>query len=218
MSIPPYPSSASRSSPLVQICHGTPGLLLLVGAATLHEPLNAYRAPEWDEAIRLGTKRIWDEGLLSKGGGLCHGIAGNAWPWLILAGAEFGNMAQDSGKMSSIEEPSVAQKQEKLPADELLSRALSFLLHTRETAPFKAESESRYRMPDNPYSLLEGLAGTICAWSEACVLITARLELIEMNQEASVGDGGIGNEWYKDFLDDLQGFPGLGGCGAFGLL
>ena len=218
MSIPVFPSSASRSSPLLQICHGAPGLLLLVGAAKRHEQLNAYHAPEWDEAVRLGTMRTWDEGLLSKGGGLCHGIAGNAWPWLILAGAEFGNMSQETEKISGIEAPGPVQQQEKLSADELLSRALSFLLHTRETPPFKPESESRYRVPDNPYSLLEGLAGTVCAWSEACVLIIARLRLVKMDQEGSVGPVPIEDEQYRGHLADMLGFPGLGGCGALGLL
>jgi hypothetical protein len=183
-----------------------------------HKELNAYRAPEWDEAVSLGTERVWDEGLLSKGGGLCHGISGNAWPWLILAGAEFGNMSQESGKVSGIEEQGTTQQQVKLSADKFLSRALSFLLHTRETSPFKPASESRYRMPDNPYSLLEGLAGTVCAWSEACVLITARLKLMEMDHVGSVGPGPIEDVRYRGYLADMQGFPGLGGCGAFGLL
>ena len=207
MSVPTYPSSTSRRSPLMQICHGAPGLLLLLGATRHHEQLSGHKTPEWDEAIQRCTERVWDEGLLSKGGGLCHGIAGNAWPWLILAADAF---AQTSSTAADF----VATNTEgKVAGDEFLSRALAFLLHAQETPPLT--SESRYRVPDHPYSLLEGLAGTICAWSEACVLLTTRLRLMKMGEERS---GGTADEWYADFVAGLLGFPGLGGCGACGWL
>lgn len=207
MSLPPYPSS--RPSPLVQICHGTPGLLFLLAAARGKEELNAYRQPEWNEAARLGSQRIWEEGLLSKGGGLCHGIAGNAWPWLILA-----SYSLDDSLSAGPEKPESKDPHSEVCRDDLLLRALAFLLHARETQPFAPPAsetglQNRYRMPDNPYSLFEGLAGTICAWSEACVVITARLRSMEMGEAADL----------DSVLKDLRGFPGLGGYGgAFGLL
>lgn len=85
MSIPELPSTSNRTSPLVQICHGTPGLLYLLSLARKNtEFVKRYWTPEHDEAIKLCSERVWGEGLLSKGGGLCHGLAGNAWPWLVL--------------------------------------------------------------------------------------------------------------------------------------
>jgi len=199
MSLPAYPSSAVRASPLVQMCHGAPGLLLLLGAARHHEKLNKYRVPDLEEAVQLCSERLWEQGLLSKGGGLCHGIGGNAWPWLTLAAAELENYPHLGEDRSA-------------PADIFLARALAFLLHARETPPFKPGAESNYRMPDHPYSLYEGLAGTICAWSEACMLITLRIKLLESPENK--GD----DEWVAKHLVSTQGFPGLGGHGAFGLL
>jgi hypothetical protein len=196
MSIPPWKSS--RPSPLVQICHGTPGLLLLLATAKGIPGLDEFQTAEWDEAIRLGSKRVWEEGLLSKGGGLCHGIAGNAWPWLLLHGKVaieeyIKSEPTNVGKGSTLQ-------YEKLSADDLLSKALSFLLAARSTPPFAMESP--YRMPDNPFSLFEGLAGTICAWSEACAVIMARLERMkDPYRDPRCASNGF----------HILGFPGLGG-------
>jgi hypothetical protein len=44
---------------------------------------------------------------------------------------------------------------------------------------------SVYRRPDHPYSLFEGLAGAVCAWADACVVIRERLE--GMGTSASIG-------------------------------
>ncbi|KAK9426982.1 hypothetical protein V1505DRAFT_98860 [Lipomyces doorenjongii] len=77
-------NSSSRSSPPV-LTHCSPGILLLLACARTNAHLTSdFWQPEWDEAIRWATERVWEEGLLSKGGSLCHGIAGNAWPLLLL--------------------------------------------------------------------------------------------------------------------------------------
>jgi hypothetical protein len=209
MSIPPWQSS--RPSPLVQICHGTPGLLLLLAAAKGTPYLREYLNGEWDEAIRLGSERIWEEGLLSKGGGLCHGVAGNAWPWLLLHEKFMEEKNWKPTPLFEAEKPGALQH-EKLSADYFLSRALAFLLAARETQPFMRDS--RYRMPDHPFSLFEGLAGTICAWAEACAVITARLKLMKVQAKE------FSRESYENAMDpgDILGFPGLGGMGPHGLL
>jgi hypothetical protein len=102
-----------------------------------------------------------------------------------------------------------------LTGDYFLSKALAFLLHARETPPFKTQSP--YRTPDHPYSLFEGLAGTVCAWAEACVAITIRLRKIEAEEERGV-DTFKDDEEFESLLVDELGFPGLGGHGAKGLL
>jgi hypothetical protein len=76
-----------------------------------------------------------------------------------------------------------------------MGRALAFILHSVELPPMTSHS-SPYRMPDNPYSLFEGLAGAICCWSEACVLICRILGETE---------------------ESLLGFPAVGGVGATGV-
>ncbi|KAK2760701.1 hypothetical protein FQN54_001936 [Arachnomyces sp. PD_36] len=204
------PRSTSRSSPLVQICHGTPGLLLLLAKARRNPHIvSTYWKPEWDEAIKLGTETVWNEGLLSKGGGLCHGIAGNAWPLLALHGCYFNSALEaatlgDNGSQEGSPAP--------LSADDFLAKALAFLLHARETPPFKSDSgpsQQPYRMPDSPYSLFEGLAGTICAWAEACVVITTRFRKLEKLERGELPRRG---DIEKQDEDEL-GIPGLGGLG-----
>ena len=219
-SVPEWPSS--RASPLVQICHGTPGLLLLLACARSHPTVACgYWEPSWDQAIRLGSERIWEQGLLSKGGGLCHGIAGNAWPWLMLHDCfEYRTGLEEEFKDGFRQRTGLDVPDEGLSGDYFLSKALAFLLHAQTTAPFKEqlpEAEKRYRMPDHPYSLFEGLAGSVCAWAEACVVLAARLRKMEA-EDASDGESSGDDEVFRALWQQRLGFPGLGGHGAKGLL
>lgn len=77
-----------RSEPLVQVCHGSPGLLLLL--ATFRRRFPEEWKDEWNEAQRMASDRVWEEGILKKGSSVCHGITGNAWPWLFLSRFEEG--------------------------------------------------------------------------------------------------------------------------------
>ncbi|KAL2814126.1 hypothetical protein BJX63DRAFT_392997 [Aspergillus granulosus] len=225
--IPPRSTSSSHSSPLVQICHGSPAILALMGCALkIPELVLSHWTPEWDTAIRLATQRVWEEGLLSKGGGLCHGIAGNAWPLLMLYGAfeENGDILQDARENYATRMRSTARTQagtgDPLVADYFLSRALAMLLHACETQPYNqmpVDAANDYRMPDHPYSLFEGLSGTVCAWSEACVALKARLRKMELQQNGQdlylSGDSAV-----KECSRQQLGFPFLGGNGVTGLL
>ncbi|KAI9831598.1 MAG: hypothetical protein M1838_005717 [Thelocarpon superellum] len=217
-STPVLPSS--RASPLVQLCHGTPGLLLLLATARSHPLMRPRWAPVWDEAISAGSQRVWEEGLLSKGGGLCHGMAGNAWPWLMLHDSFAYGPPPEAVDPVILNLTSWSREGEEgagQPGDVHLSRALAFLLHARDTPPFaawssdnrsKLDGENQYRTPDHPYSLFEGLAGTTCAWAEACVTIEARL--CKMRGEGSAKE--------DEILRRRLGMPGLGGHGARGML
>jgi len=193
LSTPDYPSSSNKEFPLVQICHGAPGHLLLMGILQdQHNPCRAFWQPSWTESVQLATTVIWEQGLLSKGGGLCHGLAGNAWPWLISSR----NVMFSNGSTKG--------------SDEALSLALAFLLETRFTQPFS--SAERYRLPDAPLSMFEGLAGTVCAWSEACIVIEMRLHEMKGGNGLSVAYNA------KDLDNCLLGVPGLGGYGVRGFL
>lgn len=218
-SIPDWPSKTSRSSPLVQICHGTPGLLLLLAAAAQNlEFSNAYYKMEWIEAMHLGAQRVWEQGLLSKGGGLCHGIAGNAWPLLMLHDCvEFNYIPVKMVAECSDELRSIFMKDERPTGDWLLSRALAMLQECRNTRPFS--SDEKYMMPDNPYSLFGGLTGTMSAWSEAVLAIQARLLHMKAMERALYefpkGENKeVKMRWLKLLMDRL-GFPGVGVDFAF---
>ncbi|OOF97029.1 hypothetical protein ASPCADRAFT_165427 [Aspergillus carbonarius ITEM 5010] len=184
--LPDRGPSSRRSSPLVQICHGSPGILTLMASARRNIPLTSnFWQPEWDMAIRLASERVWEEGLLSKGGGICHGITGNAWP-LLLIHDSFQYDKEEMGiakrnYMGRTQTTKVTAVESGLTGDYFLSRALSLMLHARETPPYHnptSPASHIYRMPDHPFSLTEGLAGVVCAWADACV--TVRMRLREM--------------------------------------
>ncbi|KGO44291.1 hypothetical protein PEX1_047860 [Penicillium expansum] len=227
MTLPPYGSKQS-SSELVQLCHGSPGLLILLGAALKNKSLtHAHWDPSWDQAIYLGTERVWEEGLLSKGGSLCHGIAGNAWAWLLLHDCfEYHSETLNEARTLYLQRnqlpalPNVEMSQE-LTSDFFLSRALAFMLHARQTKPYNtspASSDKDYRMPDEPYSLFEGLAGNVCAWADTCAVLQARLRKMELVEMGVCATSGLSRDpAFQDAFCRQLGFPALGGNGAMGI-
>ncbi|PGH00150.1 hypothetical protein GX51_05963 [Blastomyces parvus] len=209
--------SPSRYAPYVQICHGTPGMLILLAQARNNTQLmRSFWEPDWDKAIRIGSREVWERGLLFKGGGICHGIAGNAWPLLLLHDSfEYGKERTELAKLSFKDRTgSDASAEEELTPEYFLSRALTLLLYARKTPPFhrrESRDEREFRLPDTPYSLFEGLAGTCAAWADACVVIKARLRKKELDNE---GSGVSFEEIETDELLSKQlqqelGFPGL---------
>ncbi|CAG9466523.1 unnamed protein product [Pedinophyceae sp. YPF-701] len=84
-------SHGSRTDRLVQWCHGAPGLMMLLAQAlpfvkrSLESPSPGCPAvPEQEirDALAAASEVVWQRGLLRKGCGLCHGIAGNAYAFL----------------------------------------------------------------------------------------------------------------------------------------
>ena len=224
------PRSSSRPSHLVQLCHGSPGLLVLLASARRNAILSTYWQPEWDKAIYLGTESVWEEGLLSKGGSLCHGLTGNAWPLLMLhdcfeytkdlPGAKPAMVLEDTSPTKSNSSNISSQA---LSGDYFLSKALTFLRLAQECPPYSSDlgikSSYHFRMPDCPYSLYEGLAGMVCAWAEACAVIQARLRKLEIDGAGEEAVNKLkGDEIFENFMLQQLGIPGFGGQGPSGLL
>jgi hypothetical protein len=69
---------AGRAAPLVQWCHGAPGM---VGSFRHFPP---GRDAAVDALLLRGGELIWRAGPLTKGPGLCHGTAGNGYAFLEL--------------------------------------------------------------------------------------------------------------------------------------
>lgn len=82
-------------------------------------------------ACERAAEVIWRKGLLTKGPGLCHGVAGNGYALL--------NMHRLTNDPKH------------------LYRAIQFA-HFLEAPEFAAF----LHQPDRPWSLYEGLAGTVC--------------------------------------------------------
>lgn len=66
-----------RSGWLVQICHGAPGMIACLSGLIGEDD-------EFDNLMISAGNLTWDAGPVSKGGGLCHGTAGNGWAFLKL--------------------------------------------------------------------------------------------------------------------------------------
>lgn len=69
----------SESEELVHWCHGAPGVVYLMAKAYLHWRDDKYL----QSCIKCGDI-VWTKGLLKKGPGICHGVAGNAYVFLLL--------------------------------------------------------------------------------------------------------------------------------------
>ena len=67
---------AEGRKPLVQDCHGAPGIVCRLGGVS--------RTAQWDSLLRGAGELTWHAGPLSKGPSLCHGTAGSAMACLKL--------------------------------------------------------------------------------------------------------------------------------------
>ena len=70
------PQRPAHWLPLVQDCHGAPGIVCRLAAAP--------RTAEWDTLLWQAGELTWHAGPLSKGAGLCHGTAGSGFAMLKL--------------------------------------------------------------------------------------------------------------------------------------
>ncbi|CAJ1410888.1 unnamed protein product [Effrenium voratum] len=115
-----------RRAECVHFCHGAPGAVFLYCKA-----YEVLREKQWLDLAQEAGELVWKYGLLKKGPGICHGIAGNGYTFLSLY---------------------------RLTGDaHWLARAYHF---AEQMATRQVKEQSR--KPDTPYSLYEGLAGTVC--------------------------------------------------------
>ena len=108
---------------------------------------------------------IWSEGLLLKGNGLCHGIAGNAYMLHTLHRVfiRFYKESKDDEEQQNLMLRSIYWRDRclefvKAMYDEKIQEACS------EHNNFGARMTQG--VPDYPWSLMEGLSGEICLLSD----------------------------------------------------
>lgn len=71
---PPVPREVRhQEDELVHWCHGAPGVVYLLAKAYL-----TWKDDKYLQAMRRCADLTWQKGLLRKGPGICHGVAGNA--------------------------------------------------------------------------------------------------------------------------------------------
>jgi len=72
-------NSRTQDEELVHWCHGAPGVVYLLAKAHLTWGGNAYI----NSAIQA-AECCWKQGLLKKGPGICHGVAGTGYVFLLM--------------------------------------------------------------------------------------------------------------------------------------
>ena len=111
-------------------------IILIAGVVYLFaKAYLVWSDPKYLDACVQCAELTWRKGLLIKGPGICHGIAGSGYVFLLL--------------YRLVDDPFLKSK--------YLHRAQMF-------AEFMLTEEfNKYaRRPDKPYSLYEGLSGTVC--------------------------------------------------------
>ncbi|CAE7233277.1 LANCL1 [Symbiodinium natans] len=123
----------------VHWCHGASGLpaLCLLAATVLGDADGSLRAA----ALQAGEV-VWQRGLILKGLGLCHGIAGNAYAFLSLyrADRDSRHLARAQAFAAMMQQPEIQEAIRRQPDSQRLVRGV----------------------PDSPLSLMEGDAGLFC--------------------------------------------------------
>ncbi|CAK1584273.1 unnamed protein product [Parnassius mnemosyne] len=118
---------------LIHWCHGAPGTIYLMAKAYF-----IFKDPRFLESCIRAGDLIWQKGLLRKGPGICHGVAGNGYVFLLLY---------------------------RLTGDEKYLQRAKLFASFMNTEEFVHDA----RLPDNPESLYEGTAGTLCFLADLLV-------------------------------------------------
>lgn len=64
---------------LIHWCHGAPGVVYLLARA-----YQVWKEQRYVDALKKGAECVWNKGLLKKGPGICHGVAGSGYVFLLL--------------------------------------------------------------------------------------------------------------------------------------
>lgn len=65
---------------LIHWCHGAPGVVYLFAKAYI-----VFKEQKYLDSCLLAGELVWSKGLLRKGPGICHGVAGNGYVFLLLS-------------------------------------------------------------------------------------------------------------------------------------
>uniref|UniRef100_A0A182XVJ1 LanC-like protein 3 homolog n=1 Tax=Anopheles stephensi TaxID=30069 RepID=A0A182XVJ1_ANOST len=74
-----FPTRHDSNRTLVHWCHGCGGAIYLFAKAYL-----TFKEEKYLQCCRKCADTIWHQGLLRKGPGICHGVAGNGYAFLLM--------------------------------------------------------------------------------------------------------------------------------------
>jgi len=162
-----YSTGSGGGNDLVQWCHGATGILLLL-CTVLRCATQTSNAPLLGKVIasvQAGAALVYRHGILSKGVGLCHGVAGSVFA--LLAVSDVLDPAR-----SKKSKPSKWNATQPNDDNYYLVRAvhLAQMAASHETLTASGEMS----VPDHPWSLYGGMAGMCCAWAEVLRRLTSK--------------------------------------------
>ncbi|KAF9463734.1 hypothetical protein BDZ94DRAFT_1308453 [Collybia nuda] len=185
-----------QENELIQWCHGAPGMVILLSNILQWSRAHTQHAHVLDPALhetlatslRAGTQLVYQHGLLRKGLGLCHGVAGSVYT--LLAASDALDLDVDSGQDVGTQ-----------------WQYLRWAIHLAHLATNHTLLVARGEMgvPDHPLSLYEGLAGMCCAWA----LVLCRISRLQLRS----GDGDAVAGKRAVVMGSGHGMPGYDGLG-----
>ncbi|KAJ7658958.1 hypothetical protein B0H17DRAFT_1096391 [Mycena rosella] len=158
-----YDGTTSSGKELVQWCHGASGVLLLLctvlRCATPASP--AALLEKVITSVQAAAALVYRHGLLAKGIGLCHGVAGSVFALIAVSDVLDRARSADNNKIKGVISNGA-------PRGDGGSYYLVRAVHLAQLAAGHKSLITRgeMRVPDHPWSLYEGLAGMCCAWAE----------------------------------------------------
>ncbi|KAJ8514512.1 hypothetical protein ONZ45_g7966 [Pleurotus djamor] len=176
------PFLRSNTSELIQWCHGAPGVILLLSTLIHRSTLNPTTFHLSEDLARKtivslshAASLVYRHGVLKKGVGLCHGIAGSVYALLGTASA-----LERISKTHRIHVASLSFSADGhiggtgMDRDaQLHKQYLARAVHLAQIATTYEEltASGQMKVPDRPLSLYEGLAGMCCAWGDILAVI-----------------------------------------------
>ncbi|KAG5188122.1 hypothetical protein JKP88DRAFT_287740 [Tribonema minus] len=155
---------------LVHWCHGATGAVFAFSTAYCVLGHQRYL----DAAILAG-ETVWRRGLLKKGPGLCHGVAGNAYALLALfrvtRDAKYLRRAHRFAEFMGSSDFAQVTLRPDHPYS--LFKGLSGAAAIQRSVPVALR-------PDHPYSLFEGLSGAACLYADLVRPEDSRFPLFEL--------------------------------------
>ena len=137
----PMRDSNTRVDELVHWCHGAPGAVNL-----LYQAYEVYKDKKYLTSMERALICIWKRGLLGKGFCLCHGITGNAYAFLTL----FSSTKRDEYYYYAM----------------MMGQCIFNKDIQQKVDTYSDPQRFSVGVADHPYSLMEGLAGTICFYCD----------------------------------------------------
>eukprot|EP01022_Parablepharisma_sp_SALTPOND_P013338 TRINITY_DN1780_c0_g1_i10.p1 TRINITY_DN1780_c0_g1~~TRINITY_DN1780_c0_g1_i10.p1 ORF type:complete len:449 (+),score=36.47 TRINITY_DN1780_c0_g1_i10:37-1347(+) len=137
----PNVENEKEQDQLVQFCRGGPGAIPM-----LLQAHKIFNNSEFLAAAAKAGEYVWKNGILLKGNGLCHGITGNAYFLNLL----YQYTSDDKWRYRTY-----------MFVDATWNIKIQNITHK-----FKDPGRLTVGTPDTPYSLMEGLGGTVVFYAD----------------------------------------------------